>query len=72
VQFTIEDPVIPGEPLSDSLIVVGDLPSEERGGDEHAWDVLFDVQGQRIRYHRVEFLLFFCVWCVCSDAQRTP
>ncbi|ELR16936.1 ankyrin repeat-containing protein, partial [Acanthamoeba castellanii str. Neff] len=48
VQFTIEDPVIPGEPLSDSLIVVGDLPSEERGGDEHAWDVLFDVQGQRI------------------------
>ncbi|ELR19578.1 BTB/POZ domain containing protein, partial [Acanthamoeba castellanii str. Neff] len=52
VQFTIEDPVIPGEPLSDSLIVVGDLPSEERGGDEHAWDVLFDVQGQRIRANK--------------------
>jgi hypothetical protein len=50
VQFTIEDPAIPGEPLSDSLIVVGDAPGVERGTDEHAWDVLFVVHGQRIRY----------------------
>lgn len=68
VQFSIEDPELPGEPLKASLIAVGDSVPEPEGG-EHECNVTFVVQGQKIRYAIIQSFSAFLTSCLDFSVQ---